>query len=450
MGSPPITFSGFNNIDFSLVLNAIMQQERRPLQALETRKQTLETADKSYATLATKLGALHSATTALSGSSSLIDYAATSNNAQAVAVTGSAGATPGRYDIVVTQLARAQVTASGIAAPDADTTVVATGGSLTIGGVAVTLTGPVTLSELAGAINQTADIGVSASVSETAPGAYRLVLRAAETGSANAFTLTSALTGSTVTFTDTNGNNIFGDTEADNAVQAADALFTVNNIGVTSTSNTVTTAIEGVRLDLLEENPTDTIVVTVARNDDDLTERLKTFVTAYNELAATADSALATTGSIGRDSLLRGVRNQLRNALTAEYGEDGYTRLAEVGLGFTRSGKLTLDEDALAEALAEDPAAVSTLFADATTGAFTEIEILVETYTLAGGLVSDARTRLTDEIARLGNRISVMEAQLAIRREALQREFIAADQAMSRLSSQSTALARLGAGLNGF
>ena len=39
MGSP-ITFGGFNNIDFSLVLNAIMQQERAPLTALETQRTT--------------------------------------------------------------------------------------------------------------------------------------------------------------------------------------------------------------------------------------------------------------------------------------------------------------------------------------------------------------------------------------------------------------------------
>jgi len=35
MGSP-ITFSGFNNIDFGSVLNAIIQQERQPIACFET------------------------------------------------------------------------------------------------------------------------------------------------------------------------------------------------------------------------------------------------------------------------------------------------------------------------------------------------------------------------------------------------------------------------------
>ena len=57
-------------------------------------------------------------------------------------------------------------------------------------------------------------------------------------------------------------------------------------------------------------------------------------------------------------------------ALTAAYGSGAYTRLAEVGLGFTRTGQLELDEDILAEALQADPDAVASLFADATDGAF--------------------------------------------------------------------------------
>jgi flagellar hook-associated protein 2 len=117
-------------------------------------------------------------------------------------------------------------------------------------------------------------------------------------------------------------------------------------------------------------------------------------------------------------------------------------------MGFTRTGQLTLDEAQLAEALQTNPDAVASLFADATTGAFASIRTLVTSYTTADGLVPDARMRLTDEITRLGARIADMEARLAIRREALRREFTAADQAMSRLNSQSGALAGFSASLN--
>lgn len=440
MGSP-ITFSGFNQIDFNMILNAVMQQERRPLQSLEERKTALETASTTYSTLATKLGDLQAAAAQLGDTSTVVGYAATSSDEQAITVSATTGAAPGRYDIVVSQLARAQVTVSGVAASDSNTTNVASGGSLTIGGVTVTLAGPVTLSGLAAAINDTDGIAVTASVSETAPGSFRLILAAKDSGAAHAFTITNSLTASTVSFTDTDGDNISGDTAADNAVQALNAALTINSVPVTAASNTLTSAIEGVTLTLRKADPAP-VVVDVARDDGSLVDRLNTFVTAYNDLVALANASTAsTTASLGRDALLRGVRGELRAALTAAYGTGAYTRLAEVGLGFTRTGQLTLDEDLLTEAMQSNPTAVQNLFADATTGAFASITALVKTYTTADGLVPDARTRVTDEISRLGQRIADMEARLAIRREALRREFMAADQAMSRLNAQSGAIA---------
>jgi flagellar capping protein FliD len=47
MGSP-ITFGGFNNIDFGYVLNAIMQQERAPLAAVESQKSALQAQNSAY------------------------------------------------------------------------------------------------------------------------------------------------------------------------------------------------------------------------------------------------------------------------------------------------------------------------------------------------------------------------------------------------------------------
>ena len=65
-------------------------------------------------------------------------------------------------------------------------------------------------------------------------------------------------------------------------------------------------------------------------------------------------------------------------------------------------------------------------------------------YTKSGGLVADVRKRLDTQVKSLGSRIDNMEAQLEIRRAALQQEFIAADRAMSQLNSQSNSLSQLG------
>ena len=124
MGSP-ITFSGFNSIDFNVVLNAIMQQESRPLLALEAREKAIQATDTALTTLASKLDAIRTAAAALTNTSAAVVYSAASSNPGVANVTAGTTSVPGSYDVVVTQLARAQVTASASTAPDSDTTIVA-------------------------------------------------------------------------------------------------------------------------------------------------------------------------------------------------------------------------------------------------------------------------------------------------------------------------------------
>lgn len=443
--SSPITFSGFNSIDFNVVLNAIMQQESAPLQALQDKQTELQATSTTYGQLATKLDALRTASGALSDSSTVTSYAATSSDTTALTVSTSSGAVAGRYEVKVNDLARAQVTVSSTFAPDTDTTIVATGGSLTIGSEQVNISGPVTLQQLAATINADANSPASASIIATEPGQYRLVLTSKNSGQANAFTISNQLTAGTIAFADADNNGISGDSASDNAVNATDASVLINNIAVTSTSNTLDTAIPGVTLTLQQDDPTKTVVVSVDRDDQNLTDRLNAFVSAYNDLASFADAQATasnngTVGAIGRDSVLRGLRSSLTDALLGAHGTGTFTRLAEIGLGFTRTGQLTLDQSQLTDALNSDPASVQSLLADSTTGVFGSVNTLLDEYTDGGGFLPDAQSRLTDEISRVGRQIDDMSAQLAVRKAALQQQFTAADQAIAQLNSQSTSL----------
>src|SRR5262245_25670914 len=445
MGSP-ITFSGFNSIDFNVVLNAIMQQESAPLQALQDKQTQLQATSTTYGKLATKLDALRTASGALSDSSTVTAYAATSSDTTALTASASSNALAGRDEVQVNELARAQVTVSTTFAPDTDTTIVATGGSLTIGSEQINISGPVTLQQLAAAINGDGNSPASASIIATEPGKYRLVLTSKETGQANAFTISNQLTAGTIAFADADNDGISGNSASDNAVNATDASVLINNIAVTSTTNTLDSAIPGVTVTLQQKDPTKTVVVSVDRDDQNLSDRVNAFVSAFNDLVTFADAEATasnngTVGAIGRDSVLRGLRSSLRDALLGAHGMGTFTRLAEIGLGFTRTGQLTLDQSQLTEALNTDPAAVQSLFSDATSGAFGSVNSLLDDYTDAGGFLPDARTRLSDELSRVGRQIDDMSARLAIRRAALQQEFTAADQAMTALNSQKSSLA---------
>jgi flagellar capping protein FliD len=100
MGSP-ITFSGFNKIDFGVVLNAIMQQESRPLQVLEARGSELQATDSALGTLprsSTRCAARSGPDEYRRSPSITLPQAATPRSP---AVASSTGAVAGRYDIVV-------------------------------------------------------------------------------------------------------------------------------------------------------------------------------------------------------------------------------------------------------------------------------------------------------------------------------------------------------------
>jgi flagellar hook-associated protein 2 len=445
MGSP-ITFSGFNKIDFNMILNAVMTQERAPLTALETQKKALDTQTTAFATLATKLGKLESAAKDLAGGTAQSVLSGTSSDDTAVGISSVTGSLAGTYDVVVSRLASAQVTASGNTYTAVDAPLM-TGGtlSLTRGAdtpVDIAFTGSMTLSDLAEAINAEDDAPVTAAVVQTAPGAYRLVLTGKSTGTENAVTVAVNKTQPT----DPDPTLTFGA----NAVNADDASFTVNGLAITSTSNTVTDVVPGATLTLKKADATKTVTIDVEKSGEDAKNKLKALVTAYNDVLTffSDQNSAATAGKagIGRDALVRGLRNELRSAMQATYAGGEYERLAEIGIEFDITGKMSLDETVFDEAIESNAADMQLLVAgvDGKSGAFGALRTLVQEYTQAGGLLGDARDRIKDQTTRINSRLDAMEVQLEVRRAALQREYIAADMLMTQLNSQSSSLGQLG------
>jgi flagellar hook-associated protein 2 len=433
--SSPITFSGFNNIDFNLILDSVMQQARAPLTALETRQSGFKAQLTSLGKLSSQATALQKAAEDLADSESGDTVTASTTDATAVGVSNGAGAVAGRYDVVVQSLARAQTTPSTTTLPDTNATIAATGGTLDIGGVTVTIGGDVTLQQLASAINQTADIGVTASVVQSGSSAYRLVLTGKDTGADESFTVTNNLTGSAVTF-------------GANSVEASDASILVNNVQAVSSTNTFAGAIPGVTLSVLKEDPDATIGINVTSSPAALKTRLESFVKSFNDLIGFFNDQQAAqlkgdAGSLARDPMVRQIRTQLRSAMSAAYGSGSIDRLSQLGLEFTLSGTLKLDAKKFETALTEDTDAVLGLMAGAT-GAFGTVTETLKLYTNSDGLIKTGRDRLTAQVRALDTQLFQAQDRLAVQRQTLQKEFIAAEMAMSRLNSQSSALAGIG------
>ena len=231
--------------------------------------------------------------------------------------TTSSGAVAGSYSLSNIVLASAQqIRKSGITVPaDAGTLSIQVG---TEAAVNVNIAAGSTLADVSTAINNAAS-GISASIINDGTTEH-LVLTANDTGSANTITITGSDVGSGTgwaggpfDYTGTGPNN--GWTES---VVAGSATLDINGIPVTSASNTLSSTISGVTLNLLKAGST---TLTVTRDTSSLSTAVNAFVKAYNDFNATAttlgsyNAATKVAGTLNGDSTLRSAQNQLRTLI---------------------------------------------------------------------------------------------------------------------------------------
>jgi flagellar hook-associated protein 2 len=246
------------------------------LQAVETPWKTQLTALQSQDTALTSIGTdLSSLSTALE---SLTDFegvlsekqGSSSDESVLQLTSASSSAVAGSHTIVVNSLAQTSSQYSGVVSPT-DTL----SGTLTIAvgsGAAQSIavnSSDNTLSSLVEAINS-GNYGVTANVITTS-GGERLSLVSNTSGASGSITVGGTLEGAaagTIGFTQGQAGQ--------------DAQLTVDGVPVTSASNTVTTAIQGVTIQLLSAAPTTDVQVEITNDNSDVESAVSSFVSAYN------------------------------------------------------------------------------------------------------------------------------------------------------------------------
>ncbi len=249
-------------------------------------------------------------------------------------------------------------------------------------------------------------------------------------------------------------------------------------VAITSSSNTLDTALPGVRIDLRapDENP---VTLTIAKDDDGLVTSVNTFIRSFNTLASRIDALTDYDQDADRRGALlgEGTALDLRTALYATIqgpvlGATGvFDRLSQVGVRIGAGGTLELDEAAFREALARDPASVESLFvareqtrADefrdvapgvrvrnttasggfSSLGAMGRMEEFVKRYVdAADGILTRKNSSLGDQIKGQNERITALNLKLENRRLVLERQFLAMERAIGALQTQQSSLASI-------
>lgn len=362
------TISGTSNLDVAGIVSQLMQIEQRPMQSIERTLSGIQTQLSAWGRMQSALSALQDAARKLGRNETWKAASATSSDESIVKATAGSGAITGSYSIEVLALAGRQTLASSsYASADA---VVGSGtlriqlGTLAADGTnfapdaerpeaSISIADGATLAQVRDAINA-ADAGVTASLVADGTG-QRLMLRSAETGAVQAFSVAVDDPGSTGL------SALAHDPVSGSGMQrtqmASDASVKVNGLTVAASGNRLDGVIENVTLELRRETTTP-IEIGVASDPKALRESIDAFVTAYNALERLIadqtryDPATKSAGPLqGNQSAVR-VQQQMRELLRTTIGDGSLNSLNAIGLELQRDGSLAVSESKMTKALA--------------------------------------------------------------------------------------------------
>jgi flagellar hook-associated protein 2 len=444
-----LSLSGLaSGVDTSAVIEQLTAVDAAGQARLKLRQSALEARQTTLTDVKTRLTNLLSQAKELGSSSAWADTQSVDvSDGSKLAAKRLSGAAPGGHEIAVSNLARSEQRSYAFTA--------GTASSLTLTTSSGTTTVPLSATDdgaaAADKINSAAGSPVYAVWVEDPTGDTtkdRLVLTRKETGAY----LQGELT-------------VGGASWASSETYAAgvDARYSVDGGTVqTSRSNVVKAAVPGLELTL---KATGTSAVTVGNPGPDpaaVKEKVKAFVSQYNStiefirgklnekpVSGATTTSEAAKGVLFGDSQLTGVLTQLRNLVSDKVSglSGSVTSLRDIGVSTGKAtsgtssadslaGKLTIDEDALTEALENDRIDVRAFLTDSTKGIATKLTSMLDPLTKSGGLVDQRATQAGNQASSIDDQIKKMSERLELKAERLKAQFAAMELALQR--SQTT------------
>jgi len=461
-----ITSSTTTALDVPTLVSQLMAVERRPIDTLNTQITSYQTKISSFGTLSGLVSSFQTAAQNLG--TTLQKLAATPSDPSVFSATAGSTAVPGNYTVEVSKLAQSQSLvaagqASSTAAIGNGTATTVTfdfgtigGGTLTNGvysGAAFTSNGNGTASITIDSTNNTlegirdainsAAMGVTATIVNDGSGTpYRLALTSGSSGASNSMKITTS--GGDGSIDSLLAYDPAGTQNLTQTIAAQNADLTVNGIAITSASNTVSEAIQGVTLTLTNTTAAPASL-TVARDTTAINTAASGFVDAYNALAGQikSRSAYATNGSAGGalagDGTLRVMQDQLRSIFNTPASGGTLTSLAEVGIAFQKDGSLSLDSSKLNSAISANFSDVTNLFSSST-GFATRLADWAQSTLDPGGLIDTRTQSLNKYVQDRNDEIDRLENQMTALQKKYTAEYTNLTLLLSRMNSTSTYL----------
>lgn len=441
-----------SGLDVNSLVSQLMQLERQPLDSLSNKKSVANNQLSAFGTIQSALASFRDSLTNLKTNLDFAVFKATSSDATVLDATTDSTASTGPHSIVVSQLARADISLTNsvhfTTSTDAMGSVAQNdaGGAASLTGTTLTFdlgssTSPTktfnvnvdfstdSLETIKDRINSsTSNDFVTASVLNDGTG-YRLVLTAKNTGADNKV------------FVSGDTNLAFGYTDQTKQ-EGVNATLSVDGINISKDSNTITDVIQGVTLNLKDVS-TSTVTLKVDNDTDAITKKVNDFISAYNKLASTISDLHKKGGTLEADNSATSVIYQLQSVFNAPASLSGnaFSWLAQIGISFNKDGTLALDSTTFTNALGSNYNDVVALFSDSTQGFSQRLYTAASNMLDSSGLVQSRIDGLNTTINTIDANMDQMNVRLDNVEKRLRTQFANLDALLGTMRNTSSYLA---------
>ena len=426
-----------SGLDLSGLVDQLKTAERQKLVPILEQQSAQKTKISAYGRLNSAMDKVQTSIATLNDASTFKQQKSTVTGDGVLATAGET-ANAGRYEVTVSKLARAGSAASNSVALAQELTATETTLTLNFDGAPtkeVIIAANSTLADVRDQINADKEAGVTASLVNDGTGGYRLALSSKETGKDASLTGFSGLT------------SLSMDPATLRAGQ--DAELNVNGIAITSKTNRVEEAIQGVTLDLTAVSETPATLV-IERDEASLKEAINAFVSSYNEMKSTVGRMTAfngegeTSGELIGDRTVRTIEDRLRRDVTDSLGTGDISRLSQMGIAIDERGRLQVDEAKLDGAIAGNPEGLAAFFAgDTKEGGFAgRLSSTLKEITADDGIIKSSVGSAELRADNLEQRKLRMEASIERSVERYRKQFGQLDGMIAQMNSMSSYLSQ--------
>jgi flagellar hook-associated protein 2 len=315
-----------------------------------------------------------------------------------------------------------------------------------------------TLSGIRDAINKAGQSqGISASVVNDDSGS-RLVLSSTKTGDGNDISVSvsgddgsgkQSLTKLAYTPSDTDSTD---PAAAHSLTKAKSAQMTIDGLKVTSASNTVSNAVDGLSFTLKATTPADSpMTVGVSQDESGVKGNIQKFVDSYNKLMGViktqtsvtkvGDNSSPIAAALVGDATARGLTTTIRNELGTLQGTGAVKALADLGITTQKDGTLAVDDTKLSKMVSSNFSDLSGFFTG-DQGIAARLKGKLDPYTMTNGILEQRSNSLSDTLKKVDAQTATLNTRMTALSDRLYKQYNTMDQLYSSLSSTASSLSQ--------